>query len=112
MRGPIVGAFRAWPSPQDCFWSPAAAVYYGYTRTIIRDATPESSVPLAGHGAEQPCRPSQPRRPPTTASAQSTRAPAQPMGDTPTTASPGTGLPAATATQPAAEATQVVGNSV
>ena len=106
MRRPIVGAFRARPSPQDLLLVVAAAVYYGYTRTIIRDATPESSVPLAvtvPNGVQAEPTPA----PPTTASAQSTRAPAQP-----TTSSAGTGLPSATATQPAAEATQAVGNPV
>ena len=78
----------------------AAAVYYGYTRTIIRDAAPESSVPLAvtvPNAVQAEPTPA----PPTTASAQSTRAPAQP-----TTSSAGTGPPATTATQPVGEATQ------
>src|SRR6478609_3708925 len=55
----------------------AAAVYYGYTRTIIRDATPGSSVPVAITVPNAgPAEPTQ--APSTTASAPPTNAPAQP----------------------------------
>ncbi len=100
MRGPIVGAFRAWPSPQDCFWSsPPPSITDTRARSFAtrrrsRRCRSQITVPNAVQAEPTPA-------PPTTASAQSTRAPAQP-----TTSSPGTGLPAATATQPAAEATQ------